>query len=215
MHNAGYPTRFSSHSMRLTSGSGILCIAVLLLLSACSTPRVAKYPVAGPSADRTEVLASEDWSFKGKMAVKSDQGNANLRVAWTQNNEKFDLILSGLLGQVIARVMGEEGAVTVTTAGRGQMVSEDAESLFYEIWGWQLPVSQMPYWVRGLAAPDLPHQADYDSRGFLQELQQLGWQVRYLRYEGQMPVRLELIRGEVKLLLVVKEWHLKGPVNGD
>ena len=200
--------------MRLTIESVILCVAVLLL-TACSTPRVAKYPVADPAAGRTDLLAIEDWSFKGKMAVKSDQGNANLRVAWTQNNEEFDLILSGLLGQVIARVKGEEGDVAVTTAEHGKMVSEDAESLFSEIWGWQLPVSQIPYWVRGLPAPDLPLQADYDSHGLLEELQQLGWQVRYLRYEGQLPVRLELIRSEVKLLLVVKEWTLKEPSNDD
>lgn len=200
--------------MRLTIKLGNLLLAVLLLLGACTAQRIAKYPDKDAwQLGRSELLAIRDWSFHGKLAVRSDQDHANLKVAWTQHGENFDLILTGPLGRVLARVRGDENEVIFLIAGREPIVSKDGESVIYENWGWQLPVSQMPYWVRGIPAPDLSYQANHDSAGVLRQLRQRGWEVRYLRYKEQMPVRLELNRRDVDLLLVVKEWHLPASSN--
>ena len=195
------------YSMRLIFVAGNLM--VLLLLPACIGQHLENYP----DVRRSELLTMQDWSLQGKLAVRSDQGNASLRFSWAQTREKFDLILTGPLGQVLARVSGERGKVTLLSAGNEPVISEDVESLIFQLWGWQLPVNQMRFWVRGLPAPDVPHDVDYHADGSTRKLQQLGWQVRYLRYREGLPVRLELLRSAVKLLLVVKEWHLQEPAN--
>lgn len=199
--------------MRMTCAPGNLLIAVLLLLSACIGQQTKKFPIGAWQVRRSELLAIQDWSFQGKLALKSDRGNANLKVGWTQHREKYELILTGPLGQVLIKVYGENGKVTLVSAGSEPVSSEDAESLIYENWGWQLPVSQMPFWVRGIPAPDFPHQADYNSDGSLRQLRQLGWEIRFLKYQEQLPVRLEMLTSEISLLLVVKEWHMPGSSN--
>ncbi len=182
----------------------------MLLVASCAGRQTEN---AAWRAGRGDLLAIQDWSLQGKLAVNSDQGNASLRVAWTQHRDEFDLILTGPLGQVLARIRGGKGKVTLESPGNEPLISEDPESLIHEIWGWRLPVSQMPFWVRGLPAPDFPHQVDYGADGAQQQLSQLGWQVRYLRFKDGLPVRLELSRSEVKLRLVVKRWQM--PISTD
>ena len=77
--------------------------------------------------------------------------------------------------------------------------------------GWQLPVSHLVWWVRGLPAPDSKSKLTLDGDSRLASLDQDGWQVQYLSYTEQngywLPERLKLHGKDLDVTLVVKDWQ--------
>ena len=66
----------------------------------------------------------------------------------------FDIRLSGPLGRGAARPTGRPDAVSLEVAGQGRFEADSPEALVEAQLGWQLPVSHLLWWVRGLPAPD-------------------------------------------------------------
>ncbi|MEE8607300.1 MAG: outer membrane lipoprotein LolB, partial [Nitrospiraceae bacterium] len=57
-----------------------------------------------------------------------------------------------------------------------------SQQLLFDTTGWRLPLDGLNYWVLGLPVPDTPGTQALDRSGRLKSLDQLGWQVRFLRY---------------------------------
>ncbi|WP_163063427.1 outer membrane lipoprotein LolB, partial [Acinetobacter baumannii] len=64
----------------------------------------------------------------------------------------------------------------------GPRDGEDAQQLLLEATGWDIPVNQLPAWIRGLVAGDAagPETVERDGEGRPRRMQQMGWQVQYL-----------------------------------
>jgi outer membrane biogenesis lipoprotein LolB len=60
--------------------------------------------------------------------------------------------------------------------------------------------------VRARPATDAPAQAEYAPDGRLLALEQHGWRVEYLAYEGARPARLKLSYPGLELRLAIGEW---------
>lgn len=82
-----------------------------------------------------------------------------------------------------------------------------------EVIGWQVPVSNLQFWLRGLPAlKPTPSQITRDDTGHLTSLQQQGWQVAYTDYQHfngwWLPTRVTAQRGDLKIRVVIKQWLL-------
>lgn len=172
-------------SSRLRYLAGAL---LLVGLAACTSRPV----ITGTGAEAS-------WSLNGRLGYIAGKEHGNLSVDWRQRPDHFEINLLGPLGVGVARVEGEPGRVVLDMAGRDPVVARSADDLVEQVIGVALPVSQLRYWVRGKPAP-LPHQSTAD--GF----RQLGWQIAYLQYEQQLPVKIRLTRPGVKVMMVVKKW---------
>jgi len=106
---------------------------------------------------------------------------------------------------------GNSAGVVLIDADRKIIRADDAESLLLQTIGWQLPVTGLKYWVRGLAVPGVYASERRDLQGRLLALEQSGWAVSYVRYhsiEGVgWPAKLRLARDDVTLRLVIDEWQ--------
>ena len=60
--------------------------------------------------------------------------------------------------------------------------------------------------VNGIYPTDAPAQAEYAQDGRLLSLEQHGWRVEYLAYEGARPTRLKLNYPGLELRLAIGEW---------
>jgi len=93
----------------------------------------------------------------------------------------------------------------------------DAEGLLLQTTGWELPVTGLRYWVRGLPVPRVYASERRDVQGRLLALEQSGWAISYIRYhfiEGVgWPAKLRLARDDVTVKLVIDEWQ-PGVVTG-
>ncbi|MDN3638399.1 lipoprotein insertase outer membrane protein LolB [Simiduia curdlanivorans] len=195
--------------------------AFALLLQACAGKHM---PVpADAELDRREqqLMNIERWSFNGKLGVKAPGESASVYITWHQQQQDYVIGLQGPLGQGSAKMSGtERGAVLEQDGERYQ--SDDAESLVFQRFGWQLPVQQLKYWLRALPAPASAdeRQLERDEQGLLLSQQQAGWSLQYSQYhwvgEQALPgkIKAESAALGVRLILVINQWQLEANTLG-
>ncbi|MFC3606888.1 lipoprotein insertase outer membrane protein LolB [Stutzerimonas tarimensis] len=189
-----------------------LSLATLLLVGCASheTFEGAGDPAAWRQ-HRAQVEAIDGWQINGKIGIRAPQESGSGTLFWLQRQDYFDIRLSGPLGRGATRLTGRPDAVTLEVANQGRFEAESPEALVEAQLGWQLPVSNLLWWVRGLPAPDSRSQVTLDGGNRLARLQQDGWQVEFLAYADHagysLPERIRLEGHEVQLTLVIKDWQ--------
>ncbi|WP_299771254.1 lipoprotein insertase outer membrane protein LolB [uncultured Pseudoteredinibacter sp.] len=190
-------------------------LLLALFLSACSN--ISQQPSnSSQSPNFTDNSAEQEarlallnplskWRMRGKIGLRSPQQNGSGFIDWQQDGEQFRLQVSGPLGQGSTVIAGNKHELSI----QGEEIIDNPQAQAEQALGWPLPQQQMPYWVRGLAAPNTNSQSEW-SEGLLQKLQQGGWDIEYLRYSRHripLPEKIKLKRGDIQLTLVVKRWQ--------
>jgi len=192
-------------------------LIAFLLLGGCAT----RAPVVeGPDLPEiwveheTRVLALEQWTLTGRIALEADgqQWHANLR--WRERNGDYDIQFFGPFGRDGGRLQGDEQGVSLRTSDGERFYAPDADRLVRDVLGWRLPVSGLRYWVLGLPAPGAVDGRLFDTAGRLSLLEQTGWRVQFQRYRDApapaLPDRLELRYGEeIRLRLLIDAWVIE------
>lgn len=153
----------------------------------------------------------DGWQISGKIGIRAPQDSGSGTLFWLQRQDYFDIRLSGPLGRGATRLTGRPEAVTLEVAGQGRFEAQSPEALVESQLGWQLPVSNLLWWVRGLPAPDSRSRISLDNNGRLATLQQDDWSVQYLGYEEEdgldLPSRIKLEGRNLQITLVIKDWQ--------
>jgi outer membrane lipoprotein LolB len=97
-------------------------------------------------------------------------------------------------------------AVQLTTAEGKEYRAPDAESLTERTLGFRLPLEGLADWVQGHATPGVPAKVEKAADGRLQSLEQRGWKVQYLQYDGDRPSLMRLNYQGIELRLAISEW---------
>ncbi|WP_305805973.1 lipoprotein insertase outer membrane protein LolB [Stenotrophomonas sp. YIM B06876] len=209
---------------RMIFKTPLLALA-LLALAACSTlqPRgtaeavVEVSPLAQQAeAAREQALQAEtEWGFQGRVAVSKGRNGGSGRIDWQQRAGQYRIQLSAPVTRQSWRLSGGAGA-----GGRleglegGPREGADAQQLLWEATGWEIPVDQLPDWVRGLVAVDAaaPDQVQRDADGRPRRIHQRGWDIRFMDWfpatadQPALPRRLEAVSGDAKVRLIVDSW---------
>lgn len=193
--------------------TGICCI----WLASCSTisPQKNAPPANQPQSwdDRVQTLSDiQTWDLKGLIAIrnstKHDDLTANLQ--WHQSHQDYQLLLFGPLGAGGITLKGSPTLVTLQTANGQTFHAASPEILLAQQTNWQLPVSNLFYWVRGLPVPNMPAQKQFDAFHHLTLLQQQGWQIQYLSYISlnriDVPNKIILTNPDFFVKIIIKQW---------
>ncbi len=174
----------------------LLLATAALALTACTSVGTQKIPApavvevvsaeaAQAEAARVAALqAQPDWAFQGRVAVSKGKDGGSGRIDWKQEGRRYVVELSAPVTRQSWKLTGD----THSEAGRleglagGPRDGEDAQQLLLEATGWDIPVNQLPAWIRGLVAGDAagPEKVERDGEGRPRRMQQMGWQVQYL-----------------------------------
>ena len=164
--------------------------------------------------DRERQLRSlNNWQMRAKLGVRGPEDSGSASFLWRQWPARFRIQMSGPLGQGKMILRGGARGASLERAGEPTLRANSPQQLLYQTTGWQVPLSQLVDWVRGLPAENLPAQAvGRDERGFINELYQGGWHLTYgdyRRHDGlALPERIVAERGEVRLVLAIHDWDL-------
>lgn len=172
-----------------------LCAAALaFFLAACAAP---------PKFERP----GEDVVFElsGRIAVKYRDDAASGNIAWRHSADSDEMLLTSPFGGGIGRIVRARDLVTLTTSDGHDVSAADAEALTEQVLGFRIPLLGLADWVRGRAGPGAA-RTRADGEGRLLELEQRGWRIEYLGYEGKLPSRLRLLYPGVELRLAISEW---------
>lgn len=218
-------TRSLIHPLWLAAG-------MALVLSACTSvgPQKTAAPdvayTVSPAAERAEAArvqalrAQPDWSFQGRVAVSRGKEGGSGRIDWAQQGSAYQVQLSAPVTRQSWRLLGDTARGNGRLEGLqgGTREGEDAGQLLQEATGWDIPVNQLPDWVRGLVLQaEGERGVQRDAEGRPRRLQQAGWDVQYLEWlpaDGERPAlprRIEAVRGDAKVRLVMDEWNAPAP----
>lgn len=190
-------------------------------LAGCTTIQLEPLPdgmTNQPPADwaqRSQSLSRfNQWQLSGKLAVKqpSDSGTAVIN-QWRQQGERYDLSLSSsFLGMGTTRLKGVPGFIELTLANGDTYRSSEPESLVAAATGWNLPIDNLTWWIRGLPAPDGDFRLLFDETNHLAILKQNGWEIRYDRWQGfvddfpPLPARITALKDDKRVRVVISNW---------
>ena len=189
--------------MRLLAG----LLAVLLLAGCTTTPS----PRGSPAAATLSA-----WQFNGRVSLTRGEEGGHASLYWQEQAGSFNLGVSGPLGQGGFQLNGDARGVVLVDADGQTFAAQDADALLVQVTGWQLPVSGLRYWIRGLPEPAAGKvQAIRDEAGQLHRLEQSGWTINYQRYQVvdgiSLPAKLQLAREDVAVRIVIDQWQLGTP----
>lgn len=171
---------------------------ILVALAALLGAACAEVAFVQPASDVEFELAA-------RLAVRYRDEGASGNLAWRHRTGGDEMLLTSPLGQGIARLVREGGEVRLSTPERGEFRATDAEALTEQVLGFRVPLAGLADWVRARAAPG-PARIRHDAAGRPAELEQSGWKVEYLEYQGTRPSRLRLVYPGIELRLAISEW---------
>jgi outer membrane lipoprotein LolB len=177
-----------------------------LMLAGC-----AALPPATPQAPQAAVEL-DSWAFNGRVSLTRGETGWHAGLSWREQAGAYRLRVAGPLGQGAFELSGDAAGVMLVDADGRVYTARNADALLLHVTGWVLPVSEMHYWVRGLAATDVAAEEQRDAAGLMTRLQQSGWEIMFDRYDSvaglSLPGRLRLERGDIAVRLVIDEWQL-------
>ena len=195
----------------------VFLICILFGLSGCTlrTPEVSDW-----EAQRENVSALNDWSFRGRMAVNVEndpEASGQVSVNWEQAADVSQVRLSGPMGVGAWQLLWEPERVSISDRNGEKALEytgpQAAEDFVQQELGWAFPADSIRYWVRCLAAPDeAVAKPRWGDQGELLGFNQYGWLIecdRYGEFDGYvLPTRLRMEGRGVKLRLAVGDWRL-------
>lgn len=148
------------------------------------------------SSTPTPVPTSGDIAFAisgkiGMTTIKDGQTQAGSAFySWGQQGDRFAIDLTGALGLGATAIRYDGQTASLHSDTTGTITASSPEELLVRATGWQAPISYLPYWIVGKAAPSDSHSQYHANR--LTSTQQGDW-IAYFDYDNsQTPTRLRI-----------------------
>lgn len=195
-------------------------LATVTLLSGCST----FYSSPDPEPKSTvswdqhfrQLKALESWTASGKVAITVKDKVQTAKIIWNQNDLTFDIQFIAPLGQSGPKIVGNEQKVTLLIPKEQPLTGTSTSEVLQKRLGWQLPVENAKYWIKGIPSPIKESDVVLDNEK-LTLLKQDGWKIKYNRYtkinDLTLPSKITITRGQLKFLLVIYNWKVSSDSN--
>ncbi|MEX2131526.1 MAG: lipoprotein insertase outer membrane protein LolB [Pseudohongiellaceae bacterium] len=189
-----------------------LIALMFLLLQACTS---APPPIAtGTWAQREAALRSLDhWQLQGRVNARYYDEAHTPRIRWQQTQQHYSILLWGTLNAGRTLIEGGPGQVSLEQAGEIRTANRPEELILQQL-GYELPVSQLNYWIRGLPNPDEAHRLQLGEFDQVIRLEQAGWTLEYTDYrlfgDYTLPRRIDMKRNDepISLTFIGLNWTL-------
>ena len=163
-----------------------LCSSSVLFLTGCqhfSQPQLPK---------NTQVESENQFNLQGKIGVRTPQQSGSAFFTWAQQQQDFDIELTGILGMGKTQIQGQNGKVTLNSAKTGVITATTPEELLERATGWQAPITHIVSWVQARPATTQA-KVSQDASGRVSHIEEDGWNVD-LSYnvEQKLPNKLIL-----------------------
>lgn len=192
---------------------GLLPLALLfLLLEGCQSVA----PKTTSPSNSEKLNQKRYWQAEGKIALSAKNYQTNASFDWKQAGGNYTLRFFGPFGYGSAWLIKEGRQVSFEDQEHGKKIAASPEELMNKAMGWQVPITELQHWIKGIPAPDASVTASTsDEQGNLLTLDQLGWHLIYSDYRPQngwtLPGKLIATRENVKVVMVTKTWTLEAP----
>lgn len=175
---------------------------------------------ASVMSDPSSQASPEHWQIRGKISIRSPQESVTGYLDWTHERAgqrmRYDLLITGPFGQGSMQLNGTDKEARLQLPDKDvPLIDASGENLMQTHLGWSVPIEDIHYWVTARPSPltDAEQQnIQYDDAGFMTQLEQHGWQVRFSRYQRQgshwLPSLIKLSGHGYRVTVSIREWTL-------
>lgn len=157
----------------LKSLVGVAMVAGALGATGCQSMQT-KTPapvITTPGGTVTAPKKLENFTINGKIGIttpataQAPAQAGSAFYAWGQQGDRFAIELVGALGIGKTNIEYNGQTATLVSEKTGSMTASSPDDLLKKATGWQVPISQLPYWISGKPAPsDSGQQVDEAGR---------------------------------------------------
>lgn len=200
----------------------LLRFAALAALAGVTLAACVPVPVRQPGTPgTTEQLAAQiarerlldaqhGWSLHARFAASDGHHGGSGSLDWRQTGQQFKFVLRApITGKTVELDGGPDGAV-LTGLGKAPLMGRDAETVLRQEFGWDIPVTDLAWWVRGLRAPGDPAILTFGANGLPATLDQDGWHIDYRDWYAErnppLPRKVYASRDPYKVRMHVEQW---------
>ena len=195
--------------------AGVVIGAGGLFLAACApvavrNPGTVKQLAA--QATREHALgAQQSWSLDGRFAASDGQHGGSGSLSWQQEGRQYQFTLRApITGKTVQLNGGPNGAV-LTGMGKQALAGRSAGDVLNAEFGWDVPVADLAWWVRGLRAPGRPAILTFGANGLPATLDQDGWHVDYRDWYSErnppLPHKVYASRDPYTVRVMIETWN--------
>lgn len=190
----------------------ILICSFLLCLSSCTTLHApSSLPLHLSWEERENLLNNmNNWKIQGVLGVRTPHDSGSATLSWKQTPQRYTIALFGPLGTGAIQIEGKAGRVTLDTPQGKRIEAHSPEALLRRQTGWDVPVSSLYYWVRGLPVPG-PSRLYFDQYHRLTALEQQQWRVEFQQYavfrQRELPIRIVLTHPALNIKIIIYQWN--------
>ncbi len=202
----------------------ISILAMSLIMAGCTQiprptakpPTVVKKNHSGWEQRKATLSRKMNWNLVSKIGLGYREEYWQFGLSWAQRAaQQYAMqIKNPLTGAIVAKLnQTPRGAILLADDGKTYR-SKNAEQLLLAQTGVKMPITGMPYWVRGISSPRYNiDKLVLDKQGRPTLIQQAGWLIQYPAYQGNgvmaLPRKILFKRAKdnVSVKLVAKRWQ--------
>jgi outer membrane lipoprotein LolB len=192
-----------------------LIILLPAILASCAgmLPQTLQQP-----ADWSQRLAHNStlrsWELQGRLGIQTAKEGGSFDLLWEQTQDSYRIRLLAPMGQGAMLISGDADGVSVKTADGEERFDHDADRLFAETTGIELPLAGLKDWLRGMPMQQFAaERISWNEQGQLYRLSQDGWKVEMNRYRDvdgfELPHKFYIERDdhpELAIRLIILRW---------
>lgn len=188
----------------------VLSLAVLFLAGCAHFQKPLVFKPVAWKERQVGLKQITTWEMHGALSVTYDHKRDVVRFKWVQNQDNYNIHISGPLNIGGARIFGDASGVEFCRTRKKCIKADTPEQLTLNQLGWQFPISNIRYWILALPVPCAKIDAvSVDQYGHLTDLHQSGWQIKYSEFQSNvvnnvnLPKVIELTNREVSIKIKV------------
>lgn len=161
---------------------------------------------------KLELEQLRSWSLKARIAFQLDKEGGSASMDWRQSEDEYLIRIIPPFGRGAFEINGNSEGVTMRGSDDQVFHASNPETLLQTHLGWQVPVSGLIYWIRGLPDPSIKIKTlVLDDQARLQHLSQNSWEVNYKSFIKSgglnLPKKMSMQNRGLKVKLAIKEWE--------
>ena len=185
----------------------------IVSVMACFVSACSMFQTEQKAPPPASISAMTQWDTEGRVGIRTADDAVSGNFDWHESPKDFSLRIYGPFGQGSTKLSGIDGQKVTLAYGDKEIVGRDASSLLRQKLGWEFPVNQVKYWMRGLPFPNTPYKLTQNTENNLPaEIRQDGWTVTYKKFsdvEGlQLPQTMQVSRPPYRVNLIITDWTI-------
>jgi len=174
----------------------------------------------------------EQYQLKGRIGITHPDDSFSSNFLWQQQEpNRFTFRMYGAFGQTYMILKVQPHLSTLDTGDDEHYEGIDARQLLYGVSGWDIPVTLMQDWIKGLPTGINKSDLLINADGTLQQIKYLDYVVDYIRYDDaelprtgtdestdktislKMPDKIRIVQnngaqGKNKIVLSIRSWEI-------